>query len=384
MNSVPREQRKLAFPVLIALTLLLGANVSFLVPVQITALIQSLKLSRSQAGMVASAEMIAAALAGFITAVVVTEKNARGICALATLATVCMDAMCLLTVPLWTFVALRLATGSCCGLIYGICCFWCARHPNGVRAFGTGLIVSSLLVAVAMAFLPALTETRGLRGFYGPVASFALIVLTAVALIRVAPTQGRPTDAASTAQRSSRFPSWVLPVILVVIALANGAAIMLWSFADEIAQARGYSVSTISVVLTAASVAAIIGSMVPATLGDRFGMSLPLSLGAGIAAVAAAGVVISKNSTMYAVALCIFQAMDFLMIPFQIGLGAAYDPSGRTGSVAGSVSILACAVSPTIGGLIFDAYSPSAVGWGSVLAFGLAALGALSLRGRSI
>lgn len=390
MNSetVPAErQQKISIDTgyfgLISVTLLLGCNLSYLSPIEITTLIHKLGQTPTSAGFIVSLEMIAVAVTGLATASFLRGENAQILSRRATAGALILNAVCIATLPVWLFAVVRVLCGACCGVVYSACCFWCARNPKGVRAFGIALMTASVIGACAMVFLPSMTEDYGLRGFYSPLTVFTAIVLAFSFLVQ-GEREPKSLQVDNVAgRRVIRHARWILPVILIVIALANGSGTMLWSFSDQVAQVRGYSVSVITMVLTGALIAAIAGSLLAAVVGERFGIALPLGAGLVICAVTAALVVTSASPTWYGIGMCAFQLGGFFIIPYQIGAGSVYDPSGRTASVAGSVSLLAGAFAPLIGGAIFDLLSPNAVGWGTVLACAVAAGGGACLYRRN-
>jgi hypothetical protein len=368
--------------VLVATALTLGAWASWVSPIELTAIMRGLGLSTSVAGGIVSVEMVATSIAAMLVAAAIRAENASWLARISAAALLAANLVSVVPLSLPIFIGIRVVAGCAGGVLYGVSCFWTTRTDNGVRAFGIGLLVASVLYAVGLTFWPQSVQAYGLAGLFGPMSVVSAITLAIVALVRMPTGTTAAAAEETTGGGVSQRGAWILARIFLAAAFTNLGAAILWGLSDVIASARGFSSGAIAAILSTATFVSMGGSVLATVVGSRFGVARPLAL--GVIGMAAGGVLLSYAMTplAYGIALCVIQTTIFFALPFALGAGAAYDATGRVAPLVGGVCFLAGAIGPAVGGVLFDVFSPLAVGWTAVGSCFAAAAAGYSLRHR--
>lgn len=366
--------------VLVAASLTLGTWASFVSPIELAAIMRGLGVRTAVAGGIVSVEMVATSVAALLVAAALHPGNAGWLARVSAAVMFAANLASMAVPPLPVFIGVRVAAGGAAGVLWGVSCFWSTQTENGVRAFGIGLLAASVLYAAGLSFWPQSVQAYGLVGLFGPMSVVSIVTLAIVALIKM------PTAASAVGQASEdgarQRSAWALTRIFFAAAFSNLSAAIMWSLSEQIATARGFSSGTVGAILSTATFVSIAGSMLASVVGSRFGVARPLAL--GVLGMACGGVLLCYGVTplVYGLALCVIQTTVFFVLPFALGAGAAYDPTGRAATFVGAVCYFAGAVGPAIGAALFDFFSPLAVGWTAVGSCFLAATAAYSLRRR--
>jgi predicted MFS family arabinose efflux permease len=369
--------------VLVATALTLGTWASFVSPIELQAIMRGLGLRTSVAGGIVSVEMVATSVAALFVAAAIRPENASRLARISAgiLLAANLCSVAVLSLPI--FIAIRIVAGCAAGVLYGVSCFWTAQTKNGVRAFGIALLAASVLYAAGLSLWPQSVQAYGLVGLFGPMSVVSAVTLAIVALVRMPTGATAPAAAEQTGDTgASERSAWILGRIFLAAAFTNLGAAILWGLSEVIASARGFSPGTIAVILSTATFISIAGSLLASVVGSRYGVTRPLAL--GVLGMACGGVLLcyAMSPLVYGIALCVIQTTIFFALPFALGAGAAYDPTGRVAPLVGGVCFLAGAIGPAVGGVLFDVFSPLAVGWTAVGSCVAAAAAGYSLRRR--
>ncbi len=368
--------------VLVAASLSLGTWASFVSPVELAAIMRGLGVRTSVAGGIVSVEMVATSIAALLIAAAIRPGNASLLARMSAAVFLAANLSSIAVLPLPAFIAIRVIAGGAAGVLWGVSCFWSTQTANGVRAFGIGLVAASVLYAAGLSFWPQSVQAYGLLGLFGPMSVVSIVTLAVVALVRMPTATASQAVEQTSDDRVKQRSAWALTRIFLAAAFANLGAAIMWALSEQIANSRGFSGGTVAVILSTATFVSIAGSMLASVAGSRFGVARPLAL--GVLGMACGGVLLCYGLTplVYGIALCVIQTTVFFVLPFALGAGAAYDPTGRAATLVGAVCYFAGAVGPAIGGVLFDVFSPLAVGWTAVGSCFLAAMAAYSLRHR--
>jgi predicted MFS family arabinose efflux permease len=349
---------------LIVLTLLVAVIPNYIAPIEIAAIIGGLHVSTSLASAVLSGELFAATLAAVLIAGVVSDLVAPKLARFAGAALVASAFFSIFTWSPWLFIVLRLLAGAACGVLYAVSCFWSGRDAKGFRAFATGIAVAGAAAALSMNFLLNGVYAHGLRGLYPPLTLFtaAVLVLLVVVLGKRGETHAK-SAAPETADRSGIQRRWVLVLILVTVACSAGGSQLIWSLSERVAHDRGYDSAAIGTLLTVGLACQICGSLGAAVIGGRLNILLLCGLGMLVSAGAGLAVGYSSTLTLFEFTLYLCEFAISLVLPLGVGIAGIYDSSGRVSTLVGAVCLFAGALTPMIGGIVFDTLTPAAVLW---------------------
>ncbi len=111
-------------------------------------------------------------------------------------------------------------------------------------------------------------------------------------------------------------------------------------------------------------------------LGPRWGQLLPLILGLGGHGLAVVITCFSTDAALFNVGIIAQALFYFFSIPYQLGLAAQLDPSGRLASVGAAVFFFGMSCGPVLGGWLVETWSYAAIAWAVMLGL-VAGLGVL-------
>ncbi len=348
----------------IALTLLIGISATYFAPIEIGAMMDHFQFTASGAGALASAEFAGIALGSLLFPYIAPRVSLGRTAVACCLITAGANMASFAEPPLTIFAGLRGISGLACGAIFAVSCIWSAQSPSPARALGLASLIVNLAVAGIMIVIPVLALWLGRMGIFAIVAILALV--GALCLLRI-----RPGEASGVESRPaySGVPAPLLARagFLAVVFLGNLSLSLVWQYAERLGVAHGFEMAAIATVLAVSSIMNIVGALMAAWVGDRFGSLKPIIAGLAIAIIC--GVVASTlpSYPFFMAAIAIGSGVYIFLIPYFIaGAGQFGDPD-KLSAQAGGIGLIASATSPILGGMIVDHFAARGSGWSSAL-----------------
>jgi predicted MFS family arabinose efflux permease len=342
--------------------LFVGLVSVFMVPFQIGALMDGLKLSAGVSSLLGTAELLAMSLTSILIAPVIGRIPLNWLAlagiALAVageIATACVSS-------LWVLSASRAVTGVGSGVALAAVTSSVALAPNPDRAMGLGLTLTSLLFFILFLITPQILAKLGYRGLFVILAvCLAAVSLTTRHLPQSSPSTDEPRS--TNGSPGTRLdPARVAVLALGIFALNLGLGAQ-WSFAERIGRDIGLDAEQTGDVLSACTIAMIGGSATAGLMGDRFGYRWPLVIGSVACGIACYCTAASTDLVGYALGSLTYNFCYLMLGPFSIvGVPSTLDASGRLAAAAGGLMWLAYSIGVTAGGLIADSVSIKAIG----------------------
>ena len=348
-----------------AIALTIALQGTFIAPVEVDVVIRYFHASAATSGLVVTAELLALALVPMLIARYLRIRYASSIAIISVTIALGAQLGSAISPSVGIFAANRFVGGCACGALYALGCFWAALSSSPVRVLSIALMVASAIYGLAMFYLPALAEVRGIAGLFGPLAALTLVGIL-VTLMTRRPESNLIPNGSPCSSNTHNGRSMV--VLLVGIALANLGLEMIWSFAEQIARSHRIALGSVGIGLALSAFATVAGSLCAGVLGARFGLRLPLITGASIGALGSAVVTVASDSAYFSAGMALYGWAYFFLLPYQISAAATLDGSPRGGAIGGAVAMLLTAVAPAIGGLIAQGSSVETSGWASVIA----------------
>lgn len=333
-------------------------------PFLISAIINDLKLNEAQAGLLMSAEFIFTMLASLLVAPFMGRAPRRSLALAGTLLAIAANLASAHMTDLYALGAVRCVAGVGAGLALacGNACVASATQPD--RIAGHMNILSVLLMIVVMLGYAKVMALFGLAGlYYAMAATMALMLLAIPVMEQRAPR----ADATHTTPQGSSNVLLSLPAICMMLAMFVFQArdTMGWAFVERIGTLVGYSGDELGMLLSFQSFIGLIGPLLAAMIGKRFGLSTPVILAILLTGATSLCYVLGEHSkpmyTMGVMTICItyFYALSYLT-----GLAAALDREGRVVAAASSFLSLGLAVGPAISGGLISLGGFSLAAWG--------------------
>ncbi|MGY3590304.1 putative MFS family arabinose efflux permease [Bradyrhizobium sp. USDA 4341] len=360
---------------LIGLGLANGLNLN-LIPLMNGAFIGELQLDTSQAGMLVSIEILAAAAVSILLSARIHLLAPR-FAGIVSSVLMLVGMLCLghFSQPTMLFAAAAIV-----GLSLGVltaCSAAAITAANRVDRMAAVVTVGVTVMVAALTLpLSSAAEAGGRRALFGTVAVVIGVSILLIAML--------PRRRASTGQDRSLLliDSIFSPVVFASICLQVGT-VGIWAFSERIGANLGVSTQGMGEILAGSTLLSILGGVIAAVIA-RPGRERDWAiLGVLVFGGSTAAVAVSPNSTIFVWAMYA-QAFGFVFTtPFIVAVAISQDRSGGLAAAATGWSTLIGAAAPTLAGWMVGAghYSNLAI---LALAATLLALGALALTDRNL
>jgi predicted MFS family arabinose efflux permease len=326
----------------------MGGEVFIVQPGFVQGMVEYLRFSEPQAGFIASAEMTGFAVTTLLMTFLAQRIHwRRALVAFIALA-VAGNLASLLPREAGLFAVTRFIAGLGCGGIVslGFASLGLSSRPD--RHFGFMIMWSGVYGAVVLFAMPTLYRVAGMDGALWFFAVFALLGLPFVPWL---PGSGSQHATAGTV---SVDPGWadrsLALAAMFFYFLAQG---IVWAYLFRIAIDAGIPEQAAANGLTVAQLGGVLGALVPALVGARFGRApmLFLAIACGIAPLLFflhGGLTV----VLYGVAVFIYNYGFNKTHPYLLATMATFDRTGRVVVYAVALQTLGLAVGPAIGGLL--------------------------------
>lgn len=348
-------QARGALPALVAIGVMAVASL-YLQPLLVGGMITDRGFTEQQAGFIASTELAGMALSSFLALAWLTRLTWRT-AALAGLAIMVLaNVLTTFVHDLEAFAAIRFGSGLGGGTLLAIAMVGIGHSVQADRNYGVLLASQLFFGTVGLWVAPFLLARFGLNGPYG------LLALLAVAGTIVAAAIPTARERKSSAAGTIASGAWlacggVLLAILLFFVEQNAV----WAFSERIGHAAGLKAEFIGFSLGLANLMGLVGAALVAWLGTRFGRLVPLCLVTLLQIVALMVLVGNMGGTMFLAGMVLLAFAWNVVIPFQLGILAGIDASGKALALAATVTGIGLALGPGAGAMVLDGDRYSAV-----------------------
>jgi predicted MFS family arabinose efflux permease len=328
----------------------LGAN---LMPVLLPGMAERFHLSNASAGTVATAQLLATALA----ALVVASRAARpGRVRLGTLGLVAVTAgfgMAFAAPNLAVLTVGNVLAGAGLGVVYAAAMAAITATDDTDRTSAVAVVGATVVLAVFVIALPAVNDA------WGGTAGFAVLAVCCVPafwLVRALPDAAEP----------SREPTPAVPVpvtFLLSVAVLGAVDQGIWSYSAVLGETHtGMATDTVSVVLSVASIASLAGAGLSALTAGRVARLPMIATLVIVGALAKLVIAAVPLAFAYVVAMVTWQICFMGLLVQVLAVAAAADRSGRWVASAGGALAIGGALGPAPAGWVLDSSGAPAFG----------------------
>lgn len=312
-------------------------------------------ISNSQAGLIATSEMVALALTMMLWTRFVGPIKFRTIAVAGLLTTISMTVASMFVTGFPMLLAVRIVAAIGFGMLSLVPTMAIASLPNAQKVYGWMYTVSMTYSAGVLTQLTWVGETFGRAPGLPAYVLFAAILIPFALLmpgdaicraVREPQGEGEGEASASTKHR--------LIFLAAGMAIVGLAFHVVWTFFMMLGGRAGLSAEQTGTVMSLSTLGSIAGSLLSAPLSRVIGagrvlMVAVLSLGASLMTV-----LLIHDGTVFAIAGIGVLVALFLIFPAVMGSAAEIDPSGRGSALANAFSMLGGAVGPYVAGLSLD------------------------------
>lgn len=340
-------------------------------PFLISAIIHDLKLNEAQAGILMSAEFVFTMLASLLVAPLMGRAPRRTLALAGTVVAIVANIISASMTDLYSLAAMRCVAGIGAGLALacGNACVSSAKQPD--RIAGHMNVLSVLLMIVVMLGYAKIMAAFGLPGLYYAMAATMTVMLLAIPFM----PQRAPLQALHTTPPLNKGHSGnvllSLPAICMMLAMFVFQArdTMGWAFVERIGTMVGYTGDEVGMLLSFQSFVGLIGPLLAAMIGKRFGLSTPVILAILLTGGTSLSYVLGEHSkTLYTIGVMTICVTYFYALSYLTALAAAMDREGRVVAAASSFLSLGLAVGPAISGGLISLGGFSMAAWGIAVA----------------
>ena len=141
-----------------------------------------------------------------------------------------------------------------------------------------------------------------------------------------------------------------------------------WAFVEQIGVALGYSTSEMGIILAVQAFIALLGPLVVAKVGNKFGITIPVLIGIIGHGLITLGYLMASDSKFFYTAIVLMNATAyFYALAYLTGLAASLDKEGRIVAATGSFIALGIAVGPAFAGQLINLGGYSLAAWSIIM-----------------
>ena len=310
------------------------------------------------AGFAMTAEMFGLATTTILMTFTAHRVNWRSVIVGSLIVMFLANVLCTLTTDLNTFMALRFLAGLGAGSLVSLSFAAVGLTGNPDRNFGLLIMWVLTYGAIVLWLMPS---AYALAGMDGALWFFALFPLVAVPFIRNLPASGE--GVAQVEEDAVNLTSGMKAMALAAMLAYFIAQGVVWAYLFLIGLAGGLSEQEVANGLTLSQFAGIAGALLAATMSNRYGRSLPLTVGILGGALCLYFLVGRYEFLVFALAVGIYNFAWNLTHPFLLAAMASFDRRGRVVVYAVAMQMVGLAIGPGLAASVISEGDYINVNW---------------------
>jgi len=319
-----------------------GPCVFILQPGFIQGLVEYIGMTEQQAGQIAAAEMFGLATTTVLLSFISERVAWRNFLVLCVVVCTLGNFASIGQGDPQTLAVIRFITGLGSGGLISLTFTMAGLTARTDRNFG--FIVTWVLVYGAFGLL-AMPSAYHLVGMNGVLAFFGLFCASAMFFIRFLPDSGA---AHFDTGRERGYSTIIKRVSLVAILIYNTAVGIVWAYLFLVGLETGMAEQAVANALTLSQFLGIAGAFLAVLFESRFGRLIPLMIGILGAAASIYVLVGQLDSSGFWLAVCGFNFLWNLGMPYLLASLAEFDHRGRTVVHGVSMQFIGYAIGPFI------------------------------------
>ena len=345
MRRLPRAKPDgLVAAVLLSFLATAGFFYVNIMPALVAGLVEGLHYSQREAGLVASANIYGAAFGALAAVFVIRHIRWRPASVLLLLGLVGIELISTMVHAAPWMIAVRFVDGSIGGLLIGIAFGVIARTGVPDRVFGMLLVVQFGLGGLGVMVLPRLVPIFGVPVLFLTLAFFSVVTLVMVPFLDDYPVEATLKVVAGEPPRGIAWRPLSLALLAVFLFQAGNMALA--AYMIELGKGYGLSTDYVSAILGVAAWIGAIGSLLVVAMGTRFGRFFPLALALVLTVLGNAAFHFSASALIFGAANVGTAVTWAFIIPYLLGMCAAFDTTGQAAAMGGFASHMGLATGP--------------------------------------
>jgi predicted MFS family arabinose efflux permease len=328
-----------------------------IMPAIVDGLIEGMGFTARQAGYVGSANVYGAAAGALLIVFLVRRLRWRPAAYTLLLMLIGMDLVSLLVSTPALLIGLRFVHGFVGGALVGVAFAVIARASLPDRTFGVLLVVQFGLGGLGNLYLPRLVPLFGTDALFLALIAFSLVTLAMVPFLADYPARAPRSAADGPSPGIAKLP---LALTLLSIFLFQAANMGLFAFIIGLAKSASLELGFITWTLALSGWIGVAGALLVVAMHTRFGRTMPLAIALAITIAGFYALHYSELAAVFLIANCIMGVTWAFIIPYLLGLAAAFDYTGQVAALGGFASKMGLASGPLVAGWLLgdgDDYS---------------------------
>lgn len=245
-----------------------------------------------------------------------------------------------------------LGAGACIIFTIGLTIVSRAKDPDS--GFGISLVIQMIMTGLMVFIMTKFViQNFGFSGFCVGLLIFYGLSAAAIAWF---PKNFLKAEASmqQTVSGESRGINFAACLAAIALFIEFGAFSAMWGFMERIGTHNGVDPSTVGTVLSVSIVAGLVGALIAAVMGNRYGQVIPLSVGFVLTIVAVLFAKYASGIVAFTIVACTINGLLQYIVAYQMGLVAEVDYNGKYTVMIAFVLAFGGAVGPGVAGSIIE------------------------------
>jgi predicted MFS family arabinose efflux permease len=322
-------------------------SVLLFLPMFIGGFVTELGFTESTAGYVGSINIAGFGLAAFAAFWWIRHYSIKDVLRYAFIIFIVCNFISFFATSFVPLAVVRLLEGLAAGTISAGIVASIAKLPNSDRNYGIWLAVQLLYGTIGFIVIPFLFNAFGVMSGYGMI---GLLALLCYPLIRYVPNSvGAEEQTIKTASfKILSHPGWGVASLLAFYIGLN----IVWAYLERIGNDAGLSLETIGFSLSIANFAGLVGAIIVALIGLRFGRAVPVTIGLIVTALSVFPLLNKPDAFVYTSSTSVYLFGWCFLVPFILGAIAELDESGKYVALGNAAIGIGLSLGPAIGAIL--------------------------------
>ena len=225
------------------------------------------------------------------------------------------------------------------------------RNPNRVSA--TSGLVNRALITIILAAIPLVGITQG--SVFGALALISLVGLALATWLPDAPEHAAPADVTSSLQIAEPRRITIAGLaILLLFPVWGTSEDAIWTMAPVMGEALGIGEQALGFTLSLSAAGGILGMVVAAIMGGRFGRAVPLAAALVVGGALKIWTGLTGDPVVFAALVIAVSSIYAFAFALFIATAAGLDARGRWSGPLLGAYLVGSSFAPLIGGLCIE------------------------------
>ena len=248
------------------------------------------------------------------------------------------------------FMGLAILAGGACGGMLACMAMVVAGTPDPDRSYGAIYASTGVIFAVLLFLVPYVGDTYSPAMMFVLIAAAALIALPVAARVKLGDMPQSEEEVAAPSRINWFWVGLLVLVMSIAFPLYGGV----YGFAERKAVEVGLSSVQSGMVISAATILTIMGSVCVATIGTRFGRLIPTVVVMCLATTAYGLTLQATGPAGFVIGFLIFGFMQLALNSYIFGLASALDRGGKVAALLQGYSLVPYALGAGIFGSLTE------------------------------